>query len=387
MIGFEAFIGPVLGAIAGRNKDKQNSRNVDATNRMNAAEAQKNREFQVAQVREARNWDAQQLVRSANRSAGDLAQTRRIASAENIAAEKRGQAYAMGAERRSADRAMDTEERGRAYMEADRDEYREYNDPAATRARLEAAGYNAATGIDNSGGYMGAAGAIGSETFGAGASAPSSFAPSSIGAASSGIAPGAFATMMAYQSEGYDIGSAVSQAFSNIQEGKYAQAELDLRTTQLDMENQRIAKLMEQATMRPINPGVYDRGAGRASTMPAPATATGAGPNSSSTAMPYFDEPTTFMDDTGVPRANPENPREIEADAYDWALDGTLFKNVGEIYRRNTNYNRERWDSVRPLWEKVLNKPLTPAAPMARDSRRTGTFDPSLHYGEQRPGW
>lgn len=103
--------------------------------------------------------------------------------------------------------------------------------------------------------------------------------------------------------------------------------------------------------------------------------------------MPYFDEPTTYMDDTGIPRANPENPRELEADAWDWALDGTLMDNFKEIYKRNTNYNRERWDSDRPLRDKIFDR-NTPKPPLSRDSRRSPVpFNPNLHFGDRRPGW
>ncbi|AXL14858.1 hypothetical protein [Microviridae sp.] len=47
-------------------------------------------------------------------------------------------------------------------------------------------------------------------------------------------------------------------------------------------------------------------------------------------------------DDSGIDRADVENPREAEADLWSWALKGDLLKNVWKVYKLNTMSDKQK---------------------------------------------
>ena len=49
------------------------------------------------------------------------------------------------------------------------------------------------------------------------------------------------------------------------------------------------------------------------------------------------------MDDTGIYGADVGMPREFEADAWQWALDGTLQENFQEVFNRNVPKGHDSW--------------------------------------------
>jgi hypothetical protein len=48
----------------------------------------------------------------------------------------------------------------------------------------------------------------------------------------------------------------------------------------------------------------------------------------------------------GLTSANPDAPPELEGDAWTWAREGTLFKNLGRVYRRNVYGDERTWKQL-----------------------------------------
>lgn len=181
------------------------------------------------------------------------------------------------------------EGRQREYAAADLADARAYADPAAERARLEAAGFNPLGRADSSSPMNNIGGAIASAPAllpapslqsPSGAQSPSAMAISGMGTpdarvpaggatAASQIARSQMAkfnivdpvvpTMQAYiePTPPNYLGDAISDAFAAYEDSKIREQEFALRKTQLEIEQQRVSELMQRATMRPIVGGVY----------------------------------------------------------------------------------------------------------------------------------
>ena len=170
------------------------------------------RRFDAGQAREARAWNRTQIVEARKWDKTQVADQRRFETRQTIAAEKRG-------ERRAA---------------RDRDDHREYNDPAAMRARLEAAGLNPMGLVgDQSGGFVSSGGA---------------FVPSSVSGARSGAASAIGATsatasatpahVFAQQvSAANPFGDALVDAASAYSQARALEQEQALLQTQLDLDS------------------------------------------------------------------------------------------------------------------------------------------------------
>ena len=184
---------------------------------------------------------------------------------------------------------LSAEGRQREYAAADLADARAYADPAAERARLEAAGFNplgradGSTPMNNIGGSIASAPALlpaPSLQSPSGAQSPSALAISGMGTpdarvpaggataasqiarsqmAKFGIVDPVVPTMQAYiqPASANHLGEAISDAFASYEDSKMREQEFALRKTQLEIEQQRASELMQRATMRPIVGGVY----------------------------------------------------------------------------------------------------------------------------------
>lgn len=237
--------GGLLGGLfnrgASRRANRTNVMLARETNDFNAAEAEKGRKFVSQQsaiqrafdlenAREARRWNVRQV---------------------------------LDARRWDRQQVLDTERRqharSRADVAADRADHREYNDPAQVRARLEAAGINPLSGVDNSGAYI-------APTVTGGGAAQSGIAHaaavSSGGVSGSAIAQGVAATV-----QPSNIGTYIADAAGHIGGALMAQHEESLRMTQLEEDNRRLERVLNRATLRPVVPGVYGPSYGPASSL------------------------------------------------------------------------------------------------------------------------
>ena len=269
------------------------------------------RNFDRAQVHEERRYnlavsniadqrDRNRFVadREYSRNQAELAETRDRANF----LENRSYERANFLENRSSERSaflenrsyaegqqLAAEARQRGYAAADLADARAYADPAAERARLEAAGFNplgradASSPMNNIGGAIASAPALlpaPSLQSPSGAQSPSALAISGMGTpdarvpaggatAASQIARSQMAkfnvvdpvvpTLQAYiqPSPANHLGDSISDAFAAYEDSKIQEQEFALRKTQLEIEQQRVSELMQRATMRPIVGGVY----------------------------------------------------------------------------------------------------------------------------------
>lgn len=354
-MGLLSVVGSVIGGLFGRSSERSASRaNLRATRETNAtnkeiaasANAHSAAQSELAfrrdrqQAVDARIWDRRQVLDARNFDRAQVGEERRYNLAVSNTADQRdrnrfvadreysrnqaalaeardrsnfleNRAYdrANFLENRSSERAaflenrsyaegqqLAAEGRQREYAAADLADARAYADPAAERARLEAAGFNplgradGSTPMNNIGGSIASAPALlpaPSLQSPSGGQSPSAMAISGMGTpdarvpaggatAASQIARSQMAkfsivdpvvpTMQAYmQPASNHLGDAISDAFAAYEDSKMREQEYALRKTQLEIEQQRASELMQRATMRPIVGGVYspDVGAGR----------------------------------------------------------------------------------------------------------------------------
>lgn len=248
-----------------------------------AAATANQRQRENARVANARS--AQAATLATKRARTDARTTRKFNSLEASKARDFAAQERIAATAANVKNALAAEKRGREYAAQDRDEFRSYNDPAAQRARLEAAGMNPLSGSDNSGGYVGNAGpmipsstqpgatvaaaaqaavAAQSSTFDAGTTAAAAvgFSPTaaaysnsqSVGSVGGGPqASGVTAQVAADNS----FGEALMSAAGLVMQSRQYEQEQDLRRTQIQLEQDRISELVNRATSRPIVAGVY----------------------------------------------------------------------------------------------------------------------------------
>lgn len=343
-MGLFSVVGSVVGGLFGsrsnRNANSANLRAVRETNATNIRLAEEARRFSRDEIRSARRWDQQQALMAYRRNVasvregrnwdrGQAREQRDWNTRQALAAEQRGRAYAaedralnladqLAAEKRqrgylsednarsralylkddalarkrhvyddalSRSRYLADEKRERSQELADVRSARSYADPAAVRARLEAAGFNPAAVSDPSTGFMAGGGnspAFGGSSFsgsnysmaggniasappvidGGGALVPSGVNPatSSIAAysaATSGVASPVVATVVAPQQQPFDWSRSISDAFSSVDDYRLQQQELALRKSQYELEVERFNELMRRSSMRPVVPGLY----------------------------------------------------------------------------------------------------------------------------------
>jgi len=189
----------------------------------------------------------------------------------------------------------------------------EYENPAAIRARYEAAGFNPLLAFTGNG---------------AGTIQPQ------VGRSNS-------------------FQKLVGQSFDLAQNEKF-------QTAQLEQENRRLELMAEELTLKEKSYSAYDRNSGTtgvggglaASVMTEAPTQPPAPP----TIAPKFGipgndaRPTSVNRTDGLTSSNPEAPTEPEQDAWNWAREGTLLRNGNEILERNLPNYKRRNDSLRSIW-------------------------------------
>lgn len=258
-------------AKAARKFAREERKGAQAYNRLEVAKARKfdkkqsiaAAKFDAAQIETQRRWSSQEARRERTFNMREAAKAR----ASNIQQTERERQW----NRREA---MAAENRGRKYAADDRDEYREYSNPAAVRARLEAAGINPLSGfVDASTAYVpggtalapaSAGTAVGAQASGAGVPgtssatmSPARSAVASSQAASAGVAQGVAATFGTfYESSSNFAGDALTDAASHYSTMKMQEVEQAVRQTELELEGQRVAALIEQSK-RPRIGGIY----------------------------------------------------------------------------------------------------------------------------------
>lgn len=133
------------------------------------------------------------------------------------------------AESRRADalnhkRTLQAEKRNRRRAIADRDEHRRYNDPAAARARAEAAGFHPLAVADQSGAFV---------------TAPTNIAPAPA------VVP--------------RLGRAVTQAYTGWGESFSRIASLQMQKSQLELDNKRLEMQYKRQIQSPPKGGIYSQ--------------------------------------------------------------------------------------------------------------------------------
>lgn len=300
----------VAGVMGNKSKDKTdrtNDRRQAETNRLNLAEAARVRKFNKkeasksrivgmradlrafrlnqAEVKAQRAFDRQESDRAFRRDkkavkkqrewSADQAQTEREWNAQQSRIARKFNKAETQKERDWNERtALEAEQRGRDYAIEDREDYRAYSNPAAVRARMEAAGINPLSGfVDSSTDYVpggtafapASAGAT-QTTAAAGAGVAGTTAPvysparsalATLQNTAAGVAQGVAAQIgTAFASHSNFAGESIQAAASAFTQGKQAEAEQALRETELELEGQRVAALIEESK-RPIRGGIY----------------------------------------------------------------------------------------------------------------------------------
>ena len=202
---------------------------------------------------------------------------------QGLSAEAREQSRFLENRNWTEKTAMDAELRQRGYQQADLEGARAYADPAAERARLEAAGFNplgradSSSGMNNIGGAianapaaMPSVGSAGVASFSAPAARaaeamgmPGAIVPSAAGSASSQIARSQMAHMGVFDpavafmqapimQADNSLGEGLADAFASYESQKLQEKEFALRKSQLEIEQARMSELMQRATMRPM---------------------------------------------------------------------------------------------------------------------------------------
>lgn len=304
----------------------------------NSIEAQKNRQFQAGAVREAQRFDTRSANVKYNRDRQAVAEGRRFSQVETAKARQWEAAQAREQRGWSADQAVQAEMRARGYL----DEDRAYNDPAAVRARLEAAGFNPLTGTDPSTGVaMGqpntpqgigvnavSAAESGLAEMQAVQSGIASGAQASAAASAASVGPGS-SVLATMQSD--DFGSAIADAFASYENHQMQQAEQALRESQIALEEKRLSHLLKEAQMKPVVPGVYGSGASNPLPWsPQPASVVSSTAFDSTTAvngLPAAD-PVSPTGERTAPDFDPTKPEEtsLYVDVYD--TDGTKVRQI-----------------------------------------------------------
>lgn len=189
----------------------------------------------------------------------------------------------------------------------------EYNDPLNQRNRLERAGFNPAAFMNPNGNIQAAPAASG------------------------------------------QFGNAIANAGLFIASDMREEEALKIEKSRLQMDRQKLDKLLQQATIRPKSGGIYSGnikspsmgGVGAPATVAAPMLNGGSrerfGPP-----LQTIADPTGVMRDDGLPSANPDAPAEFEADIWERARKGEILPFGWELYKRNTMTDRQyqRWESL-----------------------------------------
>lgn len=235
-----------------------------------------------------REWSKQQAALAETRDRTNYLADRTYGTEQQLAAEEREQGRFLENRGWATDQQLAAEGRQRGYAAEDLADARAYADPAAERARLEAAGFNplgrgdTSSGMNNIGGaiasapgYMPAAGAASAGSPGSpaaraieGMGTPGAILPSSGGSASSQIARSQMAKLNVFDpvvahlqapvmQADNSLGRGIADAFESYADQQVQEKEYELRKSQLEIEQQRLSELMQRATMRPIVGGVY----------------------------------------------------------------------------------------------------------------------------------
>lgn len=173
-----------------------------------------------------RNASAQERINARN-----IEEARR-AERVNIAEARRAQNISIHEANNARWHAAHQANVARAQLLADRAEHRAYNDPAAVRARIEAAGFNPLAYQD-----------------GSGTPVTGSFAAPTEQAAT--VAPGSAVVPQ--------LGASISTAFQGWGEAFTQASALSLQATELELQNRELTKQLERMTMRPRVPGRFER--------------------------------------------------------------------------------------------------------------------------------
>lgn len=279
-------------------------RSVQEARKYDAAAIQGERKYNLAVAKAAdtqdrnrflqdREWSKQQSDLAESRDRANYLADRTYGTEQQLAAEDREQGRFLENREWATDQQLAAEARQRGYAADDLADARAYADPAAERARLEAAGFNplgrgdTSSGMNNIGGaiasapgYMPAAGAASAGSPGSpmaraieGMGTPGAILPSSGGSASSQIARsqmaklGVFDPVVAHltapiMQADNSLGRGIADAFASFSDQQMQEKEYALRKSQLEIEQQRLSELMQRATMRPIVGGVYDQQVG-----------------------------------------------------------------------------------------------------------------------------
>lgn len=251
----------LLGSMYASNKsnksvDKTNSTNIklaNETNYLSQVEADRNRVFQADQAAKERYFQNQEAKKAFDRQeklTGTLLGWQRL---EAFKQRQWDRAQVVEAQKYDTETALAAEKRGREYTAEDR----EYNSPAATRARLEAAGYNPLTGVDPSTGVVGSGAFLPAGSGIASAQLASAQAAQVGAAGGAGIPSGAQAAFVTPQLQAKQYGNALGEAVQVAAAFDQEQKRQALQATQIEMENQRIQEIINDARNQPRVDGPY----------------------------------------------------------------------------------------------------------------------------------
>lgn len=269
-----SIVGGLLNKKSSDNTNKANLKAVNATNDANALLSAKDRAFAAAQVADAQDFDRSQVNQQYKRSQASVADARAYDRSQLVDDRAFNVEQVHDQRNYDADQTLASEARARGYVSEDRDyasgviaDDRSYNSPAATRARLEAAGINPATGMDGSVGMSGVTnfggGAMSGVPSGAAYSSAAASGVAVASAARSGVASSSSIPMIAPSFQASRFGDSIASATQNyahavIEQDAHSE-EIALRQTAMAMENERFAQTMARATLSPIVGGPYQR--------------------------------------------------------------------------------------------------------------------------------
>ena len=147
------------------------------------------------------------------------------------------------------------------------------------------------------------------------------------------------------------MGNAIANAGLFVANDMKDEQALKIEKSRLEMDRQKLDKLLQNATIRPKSGGIYSGnirspsvgGVGSAPLLTPPIRPDKYGPELST-----ITDPTGVMRDDGLPSANPDMPAEFEADLWERARKGEILPFGWELYKRNTmsKPQRERWDKT-----------------------------------------
>lgn len=178
--------------------------------------------------------------------------------------------------------------------------------------------------------------------------------------------------------QGSTFGSVIADAGLVLADGIAREKDAE-RATAAERENERLRDALLKETIRPKVAGVY----GGNVVTPTARQALGTGP---APAVPSAQGNTNLINGPDGLTQGSETGAELEKDAWNWAREGTLFRNAQEVWNRNYYTPEHRAEASKPWIERSAPVPRAARALIGRDAwdRITTPPTPRARHGM---GW